>query len=44
MFKLHLSRDRRIVKLAGPIVGGMLSQTLVNLVDTAMVGRLSADA
>jgi putative MATE family efflux protein len=43
---LHLqpSRDRQIVKLAGPIVGGMLSQTVVNLVDTAMVGRLSADA
>jgi putative MATE family efflux protein len=37
-------RDRVIVKLAGPIVGGMLSQTLVNLVDTAMVGRLGADA
>jgi putative MATE family efflux protein len=44
MFKLQLTRDRVIVKLAGPIVGGMLSQTLVNLVDTAMVGRLSADA
>jgi putative MATE family efflux protein len=42
--KLHPHRDRRIIRLSGPIVGGMLSQTLVNLVDTAMVGRLSASA
>ncbi len=27
-------------KLAGPIVVGMISQTLMNVVDTAMVGRL----
>jgi len=41
---LHPARDRAILRLSGPIVGGMVSQTLVNLVDTAMVGRLSASA
>lgn len=42
--RLDFKRDREIVRLSGPIVGGMVSQTLVNLVDTAMVGRLSQDA
>ncbi len=31
-------------KLAGPVVIGMVSQTLLNVVDTAMVGRLGAVA
>lgn len=34
------ARARRILALALPIVGGMLSQNLLNLVDTFMVGRL----
>ncbi|MCA9629804.1 MAG: MATE family efflux transporter [Myxococcales bacterium] len=34
------SRLRRILALALPIVGGMISQNLLNLVDTFMVGRL----
>jgi len=33
-----------IWRLAGPIVLGMVSQTLMNLVDTAMVGRLGPAA
>ncbi len=35
---------RRIVVLAGPIILGMASQTVMNLVDTAMVGRLGPAA
>lgn len=34
------ARTRRILTLALPIVGGMVSQNLLNLVDTFMVGRL----
>lgn len=37
---MPLSRIRTIVLLALPIVGGMVSQNLLNLVDTAMVGSL----
>lgn len=33
-------RARRILALGLPIVGGMISQNVFNLVDTAMVGRL----
>ncbi len=33
-------RRRRILTLALPIIGGMVSQNVLNLVDTAMVGRL----
>src|SRR5210317_215610 len=33
-------RFRRILTLALPIIGGMVSQNVLNLVDTAMVGRL----
>ena len=44
LLRLDLSRDSHIARLAGPIVGGMISQTLVNLVDTALVGRLGADS
>lgn len=35
-------RNRRILTLALPIIGGMTSQNLLNLVDTAMVGALGA--
>ena len=34
------ARRRRILGLALPIIGGMLSQNVLNLVDTAMVGTL----
>ncbi len=34
------ARRRRILRLAVPVMGGMVSQTVLNLVDTAMVGRL----
>ncbi|MDD9971717.1 MAG: MATE family efflux transporter [Myxococcales bacterium] len=33
-------RVQRIVGLGLPIIGGMISQNILNLVDTAMVGRL----
>ena len=33
-------RRRRILQLALPIVGAMVSQSILNLVDTAMVGQL----
>ena len=42
--KLQIERDGAILRLSWPIVGGMLSQTMVNLVDTAMVGRLGASS
>ena len=35
-------RVRRLLALALPIIGGMLSQNVLNLVDTAMVGRLGS--
>ncbi|UCH28771.1 MAG: MATE family efflux transporter [Myxococcales bacterium] len=34
------ARRRRILGLALPIIGGMISQNVLNLVDTAMVGTL----
>ena len=37
-------RSRRIFTLGLPIIGGMISQNVVNLVDTAMVGTLGDDA
>jgi len=37
-------RRRRIFALALPIIGGMASQNVLNLVDTAMVGMLGASA
>lgn len=39
---ITLTRDRlgRIFSLALPIIGGMVSQNILNLVDTAMVGHL----
>ena len=33
-------RLTRILSIGIPIIGGMLSQSLINLVDAAMVGRL----
>ena len=37
---LSVARRRRILSLALPIIGGMVSQNVLNLVDTAMVGTL----
>jgi len=34
------ARTRQVLTLALPIIGGMTSQVILNLVDTAMVGRL----
>ncbi|WP_421862910.1 MATE family efflux transporter [Motiliproteus sp.] len=38
------SRYRQILHLGLPIIGGMLSQSLLNLVDTALVGALGGAA
>lgn len=38
------SRTRTIFALALPIIGGMVSQNVLNLVDTAMVGSLGDEA
>ena len=38
--RVPLARRRRIFGLALPIIGGMLSQNVLNLVDTGMVGTL----
>ena len=45
-FKVAVTGQRRreILALALPIIGGMTSQNILNLVDTAMVGRLGAEA
>ena len=37
-------RSREVIVLAGPIIAGMMSQTVLNLVDTAMVGQLGPAA
>jgi putative MATE family efflux protein len=37
---LEVERRNRIIGLALPIIGGMVSQNLLNIVDTAMVGFL----
>ena len=37
---MDLDRSKRIMALALPIIGGMVSQNVLNLVDTAMVGHL----
>lgn len=44
--RIFLRKDlsAEVWKLAGPVVLGMISQTLMNVVDTAMVGRLGAYA
>lgn len=41
---LPTSRFKTILTLSLPIVGGMVSQNILNLVDTAMVGRVSSEA
>ena len=44
VFGMHPERRKRILGLALPIIGGMASQNLFNLVDTAMVGTLGNSA
>jgi len=39
-YTMEVDRRNRIIGLALPIVGGMVSQNLLNIVDTAMVGFL----
>ncbi len=39
-----LERRRRILHLALPIIGGMVSQNVLNLVDAGMVGSFGDDA
>ncbi len=41
---MDVARRHRIFGLALPIVGGMVSQNLLNIVDTAMVGFLGDSA
>lgn len=38
------NRHRAIISLSFPIIGGMISQNVVNLVDTAMVGQVGTSA
>ena len=41
-WRLDRARSRDVLTLALPIIGGMVSQNVLNLVDIAMVGRLGA--
>ena len=41
---LNLSRSKTVLTLGLPIMAGMLSQSLLNLVDAAMVGSLGEAA
>ncbi len=43
-WRVSTVRRREILALALPIIGGMTSQNILNLVDTAMVGRLGPAA
>ena len=38
------ARHRAILKLSLPIIGGMISQNILNLVDAAMVGQVGTNA
>jgi len=44
ILRIEESRLQRIFVIGIPIIGGMLSQSLINLVDAAMVGRLGEHA
>jgi len=41
---INIDRFKKVVFLSLPIIGGMMSQNLLNVVDTAMVGQLGATA
>ena len=40
LLRIEEKRLKRIFAISIPIIGGMLSQSVINLVDAAMVGRL----
>ena len=44
MLGIERERRRQILGLALPIIGGMVSQNVLNLVDTLMVGQLGKEA
>ena len=44
LLRIEPQRLQRILGIGIPIIGGMLSQSLINLVDAAMVGRLGDTA
>jgi putative MATE family efflux protein len=44
LFYKDYQHSQRIIRLALPIIGGMLSQSLLNLVDAALVGLLGDQA
>lgn len=44
ILRIEQSRLKRIFTIGIPIIGGMLSQSIINLVDAAMVGRLGEHA
>lgn len=44
LLRIEPQRLLRILSIGVPIIGGMLSQSLINLVDAAMVGRLGETA
>ena len=41
---MDANRAKTIMTLALPIIGGMVSQNILNLIDTAMVGHLGDNA
>ncbi|WP_395373570.1 MATE family efflux transporter [Marinicella sp. W31] len=41
---IHKARSKEILSISLPIIGGMVSQNILNLVDSAMVGSISATA
>ena len=44
LLRIEPQRLQRILGIGIPIIGGMLSQSLINLIDAAMVGRLGDTA
>lgn len=44
LLRMEAQRLQRILFIGVPIIGGMLSQSLLNLIDAAMVGRLGDTA
>ena len=41
---LNIDRSRQVLEISLPIVGGMVSQNVLNLVDAAMVGTQGSAA
>ncbi len=44
LLRIEPARLQRILTIGVPIIGGMLSQSIINLIDAAMVGRLGEQA